>query len=87
MEWRKNTVFEDDKQNKNKKKHTHKKMNIANFINIYLQIYIPILYVARMTQNKNDALNSILQHGRIVDNNCCVVFPTSRFAYLILCPR
>ena len=40
-----------------------------------------------MTQNKNDSINSILQHGRVVDNNCCVVFPTSRFPYLILCPR
>ena len=52
-----------------------------------MQIYIPILYVTRMTQNKNDSISSILQHGRVVDNNCCVVFPTSRFPYLILCPR
>ena len=36
-----------------------------------------------MTQNKNDSTNSILRHGRVVDNNCCVVFPTSRFPYLI----
>ena len=36
-----------------------------------------------MTQNKNDSINSILQHDRVVDNNCCVVFPTSRFPYLI----
>ena len=41
----------------------------------------------RMTQNKNDSINSILQHGRVVDKNCCVVFPTSGFPYLILCPR
>ena len=54
---------------------------------MYIQIYIPILYVTRMTQNKNNSINSILQHGRIVDNNCCGVFPTSRFSYLILCPR
>ena len=27
----------------------------SNFINI--QIYIPILYVTRMTQNKNDSIN------------------------------
>ena len=40
-----------------------------------------------MTQNKNDSINSILQHGRVVDKNCCVVFPTSGFPYLILCPR
>ena len=39
-----------------------------------MQIYIPILYMTRMTQNKNDSINSILQHGRIVDNKCCVVF-------------
>ena len=40
-----------------------------------------------MTQNKNDSINSILQHGRVVDKNCCVVFPTSGFPYLTLCPR
>ena len=40
-----------------------------------------------MTQNKNDSINSILQHGRVVDKNCCVIFPTSGFPYLILCPR
>ena len=33
-----------------------KKMNITNFINI--EIYIPILYVTKMTQNKNDSINS-----------------------------
>ena len=26
-----------------------------------------------MTQNKNDSINLILQHGRVVDKNCCVV--------------
>ena len=31
-----------------------------------------------MTQNKNDLINSILQYDRVVDNNCCTVFPTSR---------
>ena len=40
-----------------------------------------------MTQNKNDSINSILQHGRVVDKNCCGVFPTSGFPYLTLCPR
>ena len=40
-----------------------------------------------MTQNKNDSINSILQHGRVVDNNCFVIFLASRFPYLILCPR
>ena len=40
-----------------------------------------------MTQNKNDSINSILQHGRVVDKNCCVVFPTSGFPCLILCLR
>ena len=33
-------------------------MNIAN---LYIQIHIPILYVTRMTKNKNDLINSILQ--------------------------
>ena len=50
-------------------------------------MYIPISYVTRMTQNKNDSINSILQYGRLVDKNCCVVFPASGFPYLILCPR
>ena len=40
-----------------------------------------------MTQNKIDSINSILQHGRVVYKNCCLVFPTSGFPYLILCPR
>ena len=44
-------------------------------------------YVTRMTQNKNDSANSILQQGRVVDNDCRVVLPASRFPYLILCPR
>ena len=54
---------------------------------MYIQIHIPILYVTRMTQNKNDSINSILQYGRVVDNNCCLVFPTLKFQYLPLCPR
>ena len=29
-----------------------------------MQIYIPILYVTRMTQDKNDSINLILQHDR-----------------------
>ena len=77
MQCRKNITVKDNK----------KRVNVANFINIYIQIYIPILNVTRMTQNKNDSINSILQHGRVVDKNCCVVFPTSGFPYLILCPR
>ena len=40
-----------------------------------------------MTQNKTDSINSILQHGQVVDKNCCVVFPASRFPYLTLRPR
>ena len=77
IQCRKNITVEDNR----------KRMNIANFINIDTNIYIPILYVTRMTQNKNDSINSILQHGRVVDKNCCVVFPTSEFPYLTLCPR
>ena len=42
-----------------------------------------MLYVTRMTQNKNDSTNSILQHGRVFENNCFVAFPTSRFPHLI----
>ena len=52
-----------------------------------MQIYISILDVIRMTQNKNDSINSKMQHGRVVENSCCVVFPTSKFQYLILCLR
>ena len=40
-----------------------------------------------MTQNDNNSINSLLQHGRVVDKNCCVVFSTSGFPYLILYPR
>ena len=40
-----------------------------------------------MTQNKNDSINSILQHGCVVNKNCCVVFPTLGFLYLTLGPR
>ena len=46
-----------------------------------------MLYVTRITQNKNDSINSILQNGQVVDKNCCVVFPTSGFPYLTLYPR
>ena len=45
-----------------------------------------MLYIMRMTQNKSDSIKSILQHGRVVDKNCCVVFPTSGYSYLILHP-
>ena len=41
-----------------------------------MQTYIPVLYVTRMIQNKNDSTNSIPQHGRIVERNCCIVFST-----------
>ena len=59
MQCRKNISVEDNKN----------RMNIANFINIYISIYryiyiyISILYMTRMIQNKNDSINSILQHG------------------------
>ena len=36
-------------------------MNIANFINIYMQIYIPVLYVTKMAQYcKMVALSTII---------------------------
>ena len=40
-----------------------------------------------MAQNKNNSIKSVLQHGRVVYKNYCVLFPTSGFPYLILCPR
>ena len=42
-----------------------------------IQTSIPVLYVMIVTQNKNDSINSILQHGRVVDKKCCVAFPAS----------
>ena len=38
-------------------------------------------------KDKIDSIDSILQHGPVVDNNFLVVFPASRFPYLILCLR
>ena len=35
-------------------------MNITNFINIYMQIYIPILYVTKMTQKIKLVLSTII---------------------------
>ena len=75
IQCRKSIVVEDNK----------KRMNIANYI--YIQIYIPMLYFTRMTQNKNDSINSVLQHGRVDDKNCCVVFLTLGCPYLTLCHR
>ena len=48
MQCRKNITVEDNK----------KRMNITNFINIYIQIDISILYVTKMDQNKNYSINS-----------------------------
>ena len=38
-------------QKKNTTDEDNKKMNIAIFINIYTNIYIPILYVTTLAQN------------------------------------
>ena len=38
--------------------HNKKRMHITNFINMYTNIYVPILYATKMTQNKNDSINS-----------------------------
>ena len=76
MQCRKNITVEGNK----------KRMTIANFINIYTNIY-PYIIGDENDLNKNDSINSIVQHGRVVDKKCCVVFPTSKFPYLILCPR
>ena len=35
-----------------------KSMNITNLINIYKNVNIYILYVAKMTQNKDDSINT-----------------------------
>ena len=40
-----------------------------------------------MSQNKNDSIESTLQHGCVIGKNCCVVFNTSGFSYLTLRPR
>ena len=48
MQCRKKIIVEDNK----------KRMNITNFINIYIHLYTLILYVTKMTQNKNDSINS-----------------------------
>ena len=79
MQCRKNNTVEDN----NKKK----RMNIANLINIAVQIYISILYVTKITQNKNYLINLILHYGCVVDKYCCVVLSTSGFPYFTLCPR
>ena len=49
MQCRKIILVEDNKK---------KRMTMSNFINIYVQIYMPILYVTKITQNKNDSINS-----------------------------
>ena len=41
---------------------------------MFMQIYIPMLYVARMTQNKNDSISSVLQHGHVVGHNVVQYF-------------
>ena len=47
-----------------------KRMNVANFINRYTFI----------TYDENDSINLVLQHGRVVDNSCCVVFPSVKIS-------
>ena len=48
MQCRKTITVEDNKE----------RMNITNFINIHTNIYLSILYVTKMTQNKDDSINS-----------------------------
>ena len=47
MQCRKNITVEDNK----------KRMNITNFTNIYIQIYIPTINLRKLSQNKNDSIN------------------------------
>ena len=42
---------------------------------LQLKITKKELFMVRMTRNKYDSINSILQHGLVVDN-CFAVFPT-----------
>ena len=46
IQYRKNITVEDNKNS----------MNITNFINITL--YIPVSYMRKMTENKNDSIKS-----------------------------
>ena len=46
-----------------------------------------MLYVTRMSHNNSDSISSILQYGRVIDNNCCLVFATLGFLYLIYLPH
>ena len=39
----------------------------------------------KLTQNKQNSINSILQHGHVAQKDYFVVFTASRFSYLILC--
>ena len=47
-----------------------------------MQIYILVLYAMIMTQNEN----SILQHGRVFEKDCFVVFLCSVFKISIFDP-
>ena len=51
-----------------------KRMIITLYIYIYAYAYI---ICDKNDSSKIDSINSILQHGRVADKNCCVVFPTS----------
>ena len=42
-----------------------------------------MLHATRLTQNQNDSINSILQYGRVVEQDCCVIFSAAGFPYLI----
>ena len=59
MQCKKNLTVEDNQ----------KRMNIANFKYIYTNIYTYII-CDENESNKNDSINSTLQHGRVVDKNC-----------------
>ena len=77
MQCRKNITVEDNK-----------KKNEYSWPYKYIYKYIYLYYMWReWLKVKNDWITSILQHDRVVDKSCCVVFPTSGFPYLTLCPR
>ena len=56
-QYRKIITVEDNKKRMNIT-NLYKYMQIYKYISIYMQIYITILYLTKITRNKNDSINS-----------------------------
>ena len=56
-QYRKVITVEDNKKRMNIT-NLYKYMQIYKYISIYMQIYITILYLTKITRNKNDSINS-----------------------------